>query len=101
MHDGITLREHYQGLAERTGRSFAEIANLPEVPPGCEWLWRDFSALSAARGSTGFGPSRISWAEIDAYQRMRGLRFEQWELDAITRADMAFVAEASKRKPKG
>jgi len=97
----LSLREHYAGLAERTGRSIADIAQMPELPTGCEMLWQDFTALSAARGSNGFGPSRLSWADLDAYQRVKGFRFSPWEVEALTRADLAFMAEMSKRKPKG
>lgn len=97
--DGASLREHYEALAERTGRSIAEIAGTPEIPEGCEMLWRDFTALSVARGSNGFSASRLTWLDIDAYQRVHGFRFEAWEIEAIRRMDMAFVAEAEKRKP--
>lgn len=98
--DGATLREHYEGLAERTGRSIAEIANLPALPTGAERLWIDFLDLSSARGSTGFGPARISWLDLDAYQRVKRLRFCAWEIDAIRRADNAYMEQAGKRKPK-
>lgn len=98
--DGLTLREHLEGMAERTGKTVAEIAGLPDCPDGCELLWRDFMAMSVARGSTGFGPARLSWADIDAYQRVHGFRFQAWQIEAIRRMDSVFMAEAGKRKPK-
>lgn len=97
----MTLREHYEGLAERTGRTLAEVANLPVLPEGCEQLWSDFLDLSVARGSTGFGPARISWLDLDAYQRVLGFRLSGWQIEAIRKADTAFMVQASKRKPKG
>lgn len=99
--DGQTLREHYAGFAERTGRTVAEIAGIPELPDDVLPLWRDFMALHSSRNMAGMGPGRISWADIDAYQRVHRFRFEAWELDAIRRADTAFMVEAGKRKPKG
>lgn len=99
--DGATLREHYEALAERSGRTVAEIAGLSECPHGCELLWRDFMALSSTRGSNGFSVLRLSWAEIEAYQRLHGFRFAPWEIEAIRRLDSAFMEQASKRKPKG
>ena len=99
--DGATLREHYEALAERTGRTVAEIAGLPDCPHGCELLWRDFMALSASRGSNGFAVLRLSWSEIEAYQRVNRISFAPWEIDAIRRLDSAFIDQASKRKPKG
>lgn len=99
--DGLTLREHLEGLAERTGKTLAEVAGLPDLPQGCEFIWRDFMALSIGRGSNGFSAARITWADIEAYQRVNGIRFAGWEIDAIRRLDNAFLAEANKRKPKG
>lgn len=99
--DGSTLRDHYEMLAERTGRSVAEIARLPDIPIGCEGLWGDFLSLSMARGSNGFGPSRITWADIDAYQRVHHIRFMGWEIEALRRIDSAFMSQAAKRKPQG
>lgn len=99
--DGATLREHYEGLAERTGRTVAEIAGLPKFPTGCEMIWRDFMALAASRGSNGFSVQRLSWSEIDAYQRVNRIEFRPWEIEAIRRLDSAFMEQASKRKPKG
>lgn len=99
--DGATLREHYEAVAERTGRTIAELAGLPELPDGCEWLWRDFMALNVARGSNGFSPARLTWSDIDAYQRVNGIRFSAWEVQTIRRLDSLFLTEAAKHKGKG
>lgn len=85
------MRDHYAMLAERTGRTVEEIHGAPDLPTGCEALWNDFMALHSSRGSSGFGPLRIGWIDLDAYQRCRGVRFAQWEIEAIRRADTAYL----------
>lgn len=62
------------------------------LPDGCGSLWRDFLALRMAAGSNGMGPNRITFAEIEAYQRLHGFRFAAWEVRAITGADAAYFA---------
>jgi hypothetical protein len=86
-------------IAERTGRTVQDLHGGPELPDGCEMLWRDFMAMHGARGSSGFGPLRITWLDIDAYQRIMGVRFAPWEIEAMHRADTAYLA--SRAKPDG
>jgi hypothetical protein len=39
----------------------------------------------------------ITWTEIDAWARLKGIRPKQWELDALTGIDAAYlVAHAPK-----
>lgn len=47
------------------------------------------------------GSLRLSWADIDAYQRVKAFRFEGWELEAIRKADAAFMAESAKQRSRG
>jgi hypothetical protein len=89
--DGRPLREHLQAAYRQTGRLPQMLLDAPELPEGCEPLWRDFLSLHSMRGSTGFGASRIGIVEIDAYQRVHGVRFAHWQLEAIRRADIAFL----------
>jgi hypothetical protein len=62
-------------------------------------LWSDFARLSAVRAWPDGNPARIGFGEIEAYQRLHDIRFEPWELDALQRADGAFLAaQAARRK---
>lgn len=72
------------------------LANAPALPDGCEGLWRDFVVLRENAGSNGLGPARISYGEIDAYQRLGRFRFAAWEVDAIRRTDTAFMVNHAK-----
>lgn len=76
------------------------LLDAPQCPRGCEDLWRVFSELHASRSNNGFGPSRISFAEIDAYQRVTGTMLKPWEIAAIRRADKAFIDDWTARQPK-
>ena len=96
--DGSTLREHMEAFSERAGRPHPMIADGPELPEGCADLWRAFLALHVRRGSNGFGPSRITFLDLDAYQRVTRRRLASWEVEAIMQADDEFFASLPKPK---
>ena len=83
---------------ERTGRVHERLANAPALPAGCDLLWSDFLELHECRGSNGFAPSRISFADIDAWQRVQGIRLPAWRIAAIRAADSAFLAHHAEVK---
>lgn len=96
------MREHLENWERQTGQSHPMLSGARSLPAGCEQLWRDFIALSGTRGSTGFGPSRISFSDIDAFQRVKSVTLPAWQIEAIRRADNAFLAHyAESNKPKG
>lgn len=76
------------------------LRDRPLCPDGCEGLWQAFKELHASRANSGFGPMRISFAEIDAFQRVTGLSLKPWEVEAIRRADRAFMADWQSRQKK-
>lgn len=101
VQDGATVREHLEAIQRQTGFTPDALAFAPSLPDGLEPLWHDFSALHNGRGSNGFGPSQITFSEIDAYQRVIGIRFAPWQLDAIRRADAAYLNHyAEQRRAK-
>lgn len=100
--EGQPLREHLESYERQTGQIHPRLAEAPMLPPGCEQLWRDFMDLHGARGFTGFGPARITFVDLDAYQRVQGVRLSPWQIDAIRRADNAYLTHyAETHKPKG
>ena len=95
------MREHLQTAYERSGIIPEALALASAVPEGCEQLWSDFMALHLSRGSTGFGPARIAFADIDAFERVNRVKLDPWELDAIRRADNAYLVHyAETHKPE-
>ena len=85
----------------RSGREPDALANAPRLPHGCERLWQDFADLHECRGSNGFGPMRITYADIDAWQRINRVSLEAWEIAAVRKADTAFLTSfAAQHKGK-
>ena len=92
--DGATLRTHLQRLAETTGRVDEKL--LHQCPPEGLPIYQAFIQMGRSRVS-GFGPSAISFHEIEAWQRLYGVRLTAWELDTIIELDSVFLRSASKK----
>lgn len=89
-------------IVEKTGIVPERLANAPALPVGLEQLWHDFTDLHSCRGSTGFGPERITFQDIDCWSRVTGATLEGWQIEAIRKADNAFLASvATKAKLNG
>jgi hypothetical protein len=82
---------------EKTGREPDALANAPALPSGMERLWQDFAELHDSRGSSGFGPMRITFGDLDAWQRIQGVTLAPWEINAIRKADNAYLASHAKQ----
>lgn len=99
--DGLSLREHLMAAYRWSGRVHPMIAEGPELPDDLAHLWADFLDLHNARGSTGFGPAGITFADIHAWESVNRTRLAGWQLSAIRQADAAYLrgyAERSKRQ---
>lgn len=71
------------------------------LPPGVGYLWELFVRLDARRGSNGFGPAPISFADIAAFVAITGLPLTAWEIETIEAVDDAYMeAQAEKAKAK-
>lgn len=110
--DGTTLRDHIEQVCKQTGKTPEELGlvedeadDAPEVPEGGEYLWIWFQELSAGRGNNGFGPTAISWADIEAWARLTAIELTPCETLTLRSMDAAFLsahaAEAEKRNKKG
>jgi hypothetical protein len=95
--EGGTVLDHLRAIEEQTGQTPQMLLDAPHLPAGCEELWRVFSELHSCRGNSGFGPLRITYADIDAFQRVSGVMLQPWELDAIRRADAAYLTQWAER----
>lgn len=85
--DGLPLRAHLENYQRQTGKVHPMLVDPPKLPRGCLQLWADFLELHDSRGSTGWGAARITFADIDAWQRVRGVKLDQWETDLIRKTD--------------
>jgi len=109
--DGTTRRDHIEEAARQLGKTPEELwpvedeaDDAPEVPEGGECLWNWFQELSAGRGNNGFGPTAISWADIEAWARLTAVELTPYETLTLRSMDAAFLsvhaAEAEKRNKK-
>jgi hypothetical protein len=79
---------------------------IPDFPEEYTHAWAAYRDLAAQRGSNGFGPSPISYSEMEAYCRLTGRVLYSYEVDGITIIDGAYLmaqsnaAKASKAAQK-
>ena len=91
-----TQRQLLESLAEMgEPEALAELAAIPPLPPLGAHLWSYFAELSSTRGHGGFGPLRLTRAEIAQWEREEGVRLAYWERRVILRMDAAWIASAN------
>ena len=80
-----------------------ELESVP-LPSAAEYIWSIFLELSAHRTSGGFGPTPLSWQDLDAWQRVTKepitARERAWvfELDRLFLEDA--IAEIEKKRTR-
>jgi len=74
------------------------LANLPELPPHAAHLWEYFTELSRKRVMGFNGPASLQFVDIEAWGRLKRVRLDPWELDAILTLDDLFLASLPKPK---
>lgn len=84
--DGATLRAHLQAAHAAGAPLDARLASTP--PPAARALWHAFVELAGARPA-GMGVSAIPFGELEAWQRLHGVRFTPWEVETIVAMDHA------------
>ena len=73
---------------------------MTPLPPLAAHVWAYFTDLSNTRSGGGFGPSRLSRLEVQAWEQDECIRLERWERRAILALDAAFLATVSAQQPK-
>ncbi len=91
------MRAHLQALARNAGRVDERL--WLACPRGCQAIWSVFVHLGRTR-PRGFGVGGISLIEIEAWQRLTGVRLTPWELDVLTEIDARVLAQAGKKDRK-
>lgn len=90
------MKDHLEGYRERTGRDHPMLTDAPRLPESCSLLWSQFLDLHGCRGSTIAGPAKVTFTDIDAFERVNRFKFDPWEIDAIRRADSEYLAQVAK-----
>jgi hypothetical protein len=97
--EGGTRRQHLLALQAQSGITDPDLAVA--LPDEADSLWAAYIQLSAAR-PRGFGASGIPMGEIDAWQRLHGVRLTPWEVDTLSAMDAAaLAAQAAMQDEKG
>jgi len=98
MDGGGTKREHLERIEKQTGKQ--QIPDF-EVPIEGEHIWDWFWELSGRRPQ-GFGNSLIPYSEIKSWVEVRKPLIYDWEIEILTKMDMAFLAGLQEvKKEKG
>jgi hypothetical protein len=99
QEDGSPLLAHLQAAWRASGNMPKMLREAPELPEGLAALWQAFLELHGSRGSTGWGPQRITYADMQAWQALTGSRLRPWEVDLIRKADDVWLTDFAP-KPK-
>lgn len=83
---------------KRAAELNAELA-VPPFPEELRYLWRAFVRLRNRINGNGMTPARISLQDLDAFNRLSGLRLAPWEVAIIEHLDDALLAANSKQEP--
>lgn len=96
----MTLRQHLTKVWDDTGIRPPELYDEPECPSAVQHLIPWFWDLHSGRGSTGFGPAPISYAEIKAWMDLKGEQLMPIEVSALKILDREYLAFYSKKYGK-
>jgi hypothetical protein len=88
---GRPLIRQLVAIYEQTGKLAPQLANLPMLPSFTAHIWHWFCELSRTR-SSGFAVQSIAWSEIFAFFSLKRIDPERWEIDALLKIDIAFMA---------
>lgn len=96
---GGSLFEHLQQAIQTPEQWPKEY--LPIGPPeGFRHVWDIFWELRSHSKSGFSGPENISFADLDAWQRVRGERLGNNYVDMILAMDSAYMAEWARQESK-
>lgn len=76
------------------------LAGLPLLPEVLEYLWEYYNQLSITRQNYGWGPTALTYQEIEAWSRLRHVVLDPWELDALLMLDSIFLSVSAKAEAK-
>lgn len=65
---------------------------LPPFPEALRYLWTAFVRIRRRNAGKGFGATPVTWADLDAYSRLSGMRLLPWEIEIIEQLDDALLA---------
>ena len=88
--DGVSQREKLEKVHSTTGKRPAALDHEP-FPVAAFDAWHLWMDIHAGRTSNGMGASPLSWLDLDAWSRLRGMKPTFTELELIRTIDRAFL----------
>ena len=86
----MSMFDHCEQVERSTGKWPSGYEPLPP-PDVAEHIWQVYWELRAASHVGFSGPCHISFIEIDAWERVRGIRLEPFVLDLLMQMDGAYL----------
>lgn len=90
---GKSKLQHAEQFYKATG-IYPEELDGPELPDTLIHIWDWFQELNQAREFDEYGPKAISFSEIQAWCRLRGLKPTPTEVRLIKKLDMQYLNTA-------
>ena len=102
QEDGRSYRELLAHAAALSQAARAELDALESVPlpDAAAHVWETFMEISAHRTSSGFGPSTLSWLDLDAWQRVTRVELTPLERGWLFELDRMFIEDQAKEQRK-
>jgi len=85
-------------LADQRRAELEDELYGPPLSPAAAYLWGWWIELHEARGAGGMGIAAITYPDIDAWGRLRGITLVPWECAVLTAIDRAYRNTASKER---
>ena len=86
---GASQRDHILEACRQTGKE------MP-IPEDGLYLWFFFQELCGGRGNNGFGPTALSWSDMEAWARLTSAPLSPYEVLTLRSMDAAFLAAYAK-----
>ena len=86
-----TVRDHYLMLAGLGRTEYAGRVKGPGLPDGLRYLLETYEEISEGRTPGTMGPSRLTWADLAAWQTVSGVALTGWEAETVFAMDAALT----------
>lgn len=95
--DGSDLYSHLEQVASATGSWPKEYEPVPP-PEGTEFIWETFWEIRNCSPIGFNGPGRITFADLDCWQRVRGFSLSNLVIDMFLQMDATYLEEWYRNK---
>nr|WP_294511715.1 hypothetical protein [uncultured Bilophila sp.] len=97
---GASQRDHILEAARQLGKTPEELGypefalddEDPLIPDEGLYLWNFFQELSSGRINSGFGPTALSWSDIEAWVCLTSTPLSPYEVLTIRSMDAVFLS---------